>query len=126
MPIRLLVVDDDSAIHMMVDAVLGPGVGYRVTHARDGQEALDRARERCPDVILLDCRMPGMDGPSVLENLRAEPPTAAVPVIFLTGKSDPEEVRSLLAQGATGVIAKPFHPADLQAHIEAILSQPDP
>jgi CheY-like chemotaxis protein len=68
--------------------------------------------------------MPGMDGPSVLETLRAEPATAAIPVIFLTGRSEPEEVRSLLAQGADGVISKPFHPADLQAQIEAILSQP--
>jgi CheY-like chemotaxis protein len=124
MPIRLLVVDDDPAIHMMVDAVLVPAIGYGVVHAHDGRDALDQAREHLPDVILLDYVMPGMDGPSVLETLRAEPATAAIPVIFLTGRSEPEEVRSLLAQGADGVISKPFHPADLQAQIEAILSQP--
>jgi CheY-like chemotaxis protein len=65
--------------------------------------------------------MPDMDGPAVLESLLAAPETASIPVIFLTGKSEPEDVRDLIARGAKGVIPKPFRPTELQVQIEAIL-----
>jgi two-component system OmpR family response regulator len=119
---QLLVVDDDPAIHMIVDAVLDPDSGFEVAHAHGGEEALTLTRDMQPDVVILDHVMPGMDGPSVLEKLRAEPTTAGIPVIFLTGRSEPEIARSLIARGAKGVITKPFHPAELQAQIEAILA----
>ena len=124
MLMRLLVVDDDPAIHMIVDAVLSPDAGFEIAHASDGQEALALVAELPPDVVLLDHMMPGLDGPSVLERLRAEPATAEIPVIFLTGKSEPEVVRSLLEQGARAVITKPFHPAELRAQIEILLARP--
>ena len=122
MQMQLLVVDDDPAIHMIVDAVLRPDSCFEVAHAHGGREALVLATEMELDVIILDHTMPDLDGPSVLEKLRAEPATAEIPVIFLTGKSEPEIVRSLIAQGARGVITKPFHPAELRAQIEAILA----
>jgi CheY-like chemotaxis protein len=121
MPTRLLIVDDDPAIHLMVEAVLGTAGGFEVSHAHGGRDALVQAVQTLPDVILLDHVMPDMDGPAVLENLLASPQTASIPVIFLTGKSKLEDVRRLIAQGAKGVIPKPFRPTELQVQIEAIL-----
>jgi len=119
---QVLVVDDDPAIHMIVGAVLTSDSGFEVAHAHGGREALTLATEMVPDVIILDHEMPDLDGPSVLEKLRAAPVTAEIPVIFLTGKSEPEILGSLITRGAKGVITKPFHPAELRAQIKTILA----
>ena len=140
MLMRLLVVDDDPAIHiigwivtagdhdpaihMIVEAVLTVDAGFEIAHANNGHEALSTVAELMPDVVLLDHVMPDLNGLEVLQKLRAEPATAEIPVIFLTGKSDPEVLRSLLDQGARAVITKPFHPAELRGQIETMLARP--
>lgn len=122
---RILLVDDDPAIHMIVSAVLRPEDDYLIVHAHCGADALDAVAAGLPDLILLDQMMPDLDGPEVLERLRNTPGMgpATVPVIFLTAKSDPEEVQEMLALGAIGVIAKPFDPTGLRAEIERLVCE---
>ena len=92
---QLLLVDDDIAFLKMMQTWLG--TKYRVAAARSGAQALSYLSERTVDLILLDYEMPLMDGPKVLETLRSKPKTADIPVIFLTGRNDPESVRSVMS-----------------------------
>lgn len=92
---QILLVDDDITFLKMMQKWLG--TKYRVAAARSGPQALSYLAEHTVDLILLDYEMPLMDGPKVLEAVRSKPKTANVPVIFLTGKSDPESVRSVMS-----------------------------
>ncbi|MDO9141845.1 MAG: response regulator, partial [Methylobacter sp.] len=97
--------------------------GYQVIICSSGQQALDTVGDFAPDLILLDVMMPGMDGPATLQKLRANPPTASIPVIFLTAKVQPNEVAQYQALGALNVIAKPFDPMTLAAQVQKIWDQ---
>jgi CheY-like chemotaxis protein len=81
--IDVLVVDDDPAVHDVLAATLGKE-GYRITHAKDGIEALHLMRTQPPDIVTLDVMMPKMDGWSVLGVMKSEPALAHIPVIMLT------------------------------------------
>ena len=76
-----------------------------------------------PDLILLDVMMPGLSGPSTLERLRADPATAAVPVIFMTAKVQPHEIAEYKTLGALDVIPKPFDPVTLADTVKSIWSR---
>jgi CheY-like chemotaxis protein len=108
--LRVLIVDDHPTMRSAVRAMLGDGV--EVDEAADGRTALEAARLRPPDVMLLDLNLPIMDGREVLEALRADPCTAAIRVIVVTASG--EECRAaVLRWGAHGYLEKPFDPADL-------------
>ena len=92
---QLLLVDDDITFLKMMQKWLG--TQYRVVAARSGMQALGYLAEHTVDLILLDYEMPLMDGPKVLEAVRSKPQTANIPVIFLTGKSDPESVKNVMS-----------------------------
>ena len=92
---QILLVDDDITFLKMMQKWLG--TKYRVAAARSGPQALSYLAEHTVDLILLDYEMPLMDGPKVLEAVRSKPKTVNIPVIFLTGKSDPESVRSVMS-----------------------------
>ena len=94
-----------------------------VVLAASGAEGLERAASEQPDVILLDVMMPGMDGPTTLAELRAQPNTSNIPVIFITAKVEKHEVERYLALGAVGVISKPFDPLKLPREIQQILER---
>jgi CheY-like chemotaxis protein len=119
---RILVVDDDPAMLLVASIALQEGGGHEVLVATGGLEAIESARRNLPDAILMDFVLDDIDGPDVLRNLRSGERTGAIPVIFHTAKSDPSDVRNLMALGAKGVIGKPCNPADLPAEIEKILS----
>ena len=110
---RVLYVDDDADIReiatMSLD--LNPSIETRI--AGSGKEALQIAREWQPDLILLDVMMPEMDGPSVLAELRQAPATDQITVVFMTARTQPQEVSHFISLGAEGVIAKPFDPMAL-------------
>jgi len=110
---RILYVDDEPSISQVAILVLQKIGGFDVLACTSGQEALDQAEDFQPELLLLDVMMPEMDGPATLERLRAMPVTANVPVIFMTGRTRPEDLMSLKALGAIDVIAKPFDPAVL-------------
>ena len=105
----VLAVDDTPANLDILSAILRDD--YKVKVARDGPKALDLAkREPKPDVILLDIMMPGLSGYEVCEQLKADPETSSIPVIFITAKTEIEDEQRGLALGAVDYITKPFHP----------------
>jgi CheY-like chemotaxis protein len=117
---RILYVEDEPDIQAVAKLALEMVGGFQVMICSGGQEALDKVASFAPDLILLDVMMPGMDGPTTLQNLRADPVIAAIPVIFLTAKVQPSEVVRYQALGALSVIAKPFDPMTLAAQVREI------
>ena len=115
---RILVVDDDPA----VTSVLRRGLsyeGFAVETAGSGAEALAAARERYPDLVILDVMMPEMDGFAVLERLRAA--DAHLPVLLLTAKDTTADEVAGLHRGADDYVVKPFEFDVLVAHVRALL-----
>jgi two-component system, cell cycle response regulator DivK len=96
--------------------------GYRMVAAADGIEALQRAREDRPSVVLLDVRMPGMTGTQVMQALKQDRRFGAVPIVALTAHALPTERDVFLAQGFDAVISKPCLPEDLIQVVERLLS----
>jgi DNA-binding response OmpR family regulator len=127
----VLYVDDDPDISAIVEATLCAMAGFVVCTAASGERAIELAADWRPDLILMDVVMPGLDGPSTLQRMRATESIAAIPVVFLSAKLMPSEVREFLQLGALGVIGKPFDPrrlcadlADLWRRAEAARSIP--
>ena len=114
---RILVVDDESRIRRFVRMNLDLE-GYDVIEAADGLEALARARDEIPDLVLLDVMMPDMDGFETLERLRS---VSSVPVIMLTAKGDEDDRVRGLDLGADDYVTKPFSPRELLSRIRAVL-----
>ena len=95
--------------------------GYDVTEASDGVEAMERVRERRPDIILLDVMMPRMDGWQVLKALKDDPEFSDVPVVMLTAKvQDQDQIRGW-SSGAAEYITKPFSPLSLSQVLDDVL-----
>lgn len=117
---RILYAEDEPDIQAVAKLALELLGGFQVQICANGQEALQTARDFMPDLILLDVMMPGMDGPSTLGHLRADPATAGIPVIFLTAKVQLDEVVYYQSLGALNVIAKPFDPMALAAQVRQI------
>jgi CheY-like chemotaxis protein len=110
----ILVVDDDGPILLLMRSVLRE-FGFDPVGAASGPQAIDEARRRTPDLILLDRNMPGMSGDEVLRAMRSEPALGAVPILILSGEPiEPDELRAL---GANGAVLKPF---DVTALVDTI------
>lgn len=120
-PRHLLLVDDDADIREVARAGLEALAGWRVSVADSGGEALSAVAADPPDAILLDVMMPGLDGPATLERLKADESTSAIPVILLTAKVQPAELRRFSTLGVADVIAKPFDPMTLHERVERAL-----
>jgi putative two-component system response regulator len=117
----VLAVDDTPANLDILGTILRDD--YKVKVARDGSKALDLAkREPKPDVILLDIMMPGLSGYEVCEQLKADPETSSIPVIFITAKTEIEDEQRGLALGAVDYITKPFHPDIVRARLSRHLA----
>jgi DNA-binding response OmpR family regulator/DNA-binding CsgD family transcriptional regulator len=114
----VLIVDDvPDNLAVLHDAL--DESGYTVLVALDGVTALERAVRARPDVILLDAVMPGMDGFEVARRLRADPRTAATPIIFMTGLTETEHVVAAFAAGGTDYVTKPIRAREVIARIHA-------
>jgi len=100
----VLVVEDSKLLRTNSERILKKA-GYLVVTAIDGMEALTVARESRPDLILLDMMLPKLDGPSVLQALKADPATARIPVVVVTGLSQKNEEK-LLKAGAAAFVEK--------------------
>ncbi len=120
---QVFYVDDDEDIRAIVEFALEDEAGVALTLCASGAEALVKAQQSPPALILLDVMMPEQDGPATLAQLRALPGTARTPVVFVTAKVQPEEVQALLALGAQDVVAKPFDALSLPARVRALLEQ---
>lgn len=117
---HLLCAEDDPDMRMILEVALETIGGWRVTMCADGEEALAAARADRPDLLLLDASMPGIDGPSTLALLKADPELADIPVVFVTGQAAPHDVEAFLAAGALAVFMKPFNPMELPARLRAV------
>ncbi|EYR63598.1 chemotaxis protein CheY [Actinotalea ferrariae CF5-4] len=113
----ILVVDDEPDIRELIRLSLERLGGHRVVACASGAEALGRLPEEPVDGVLLDVRMPGMDGPEVLAALRRTPAGADVPVVFLTASVLEVQMADLRALDVRGVVRKPFDPLALPAEV---------
>jgi len=122
---RILMVEDEPDIQAVAQIALETVGGLQVEMCSSGQEALDRVLACAPDLILMDVMMPGLDGLSTLQTLRANPETAGFPVIFMTAKVQSHEIARFIDLGAIGVIAKPFDPMTLASTIRSLWEKED-
>jgi len=122
---RILIVDDDPEVVELLQVIL-TGAGYTTLTASTGEEALTKAQQSTPDLIILDLLLPEANGFTVCEHLRRHPATASVPIMILTGL--PGELPRLAAgeAGADAYVRKPFEIQELVSQVAALLLQSQP
>jgi DNA-binding response OmpR family regulator/DNA-binding CsgD family transcriptional regulator len=114
----VLIVDDvPDNLSLLHDAL--DEAGHTVLVALDGPSAIARAQQARPDVVLLDALMPGMDGFEVARRLKADPATAAIPIIFMTALTETEHVVAAFGAGGVDYVTKPIEPRQVLARIAA-------
>jgi two-component system, OmpR family, response regulator len=120
---KVLIVDDDPAITRIARFCLERIGKWQVVAASIGRDAVDFAVNEKPDLILLDVRLPDMDGPSILSKLRLQDETRNIPVILMTARVQDEEVAEYRDLDILGLISKPFDPLTLSSDIRGICSR---
>ncbi|HEX6289158.1 MAG TPA: response regulator [Herpetosiphonaceae bacterium] len=116
----ILVVEDNPDNMYVLDHLL-TRKGYTVQQAVGGEEALEQIRRHQPALVLMDMQMPGMDGYTVVRELRRQPELVGLPVIAVTASSMPGDREQTLAAGCTDYVAKPINPRELMQLIEHYL-----
>ena len=116
----MLVVDDEQDLVEMIGLNLERN-GYAVLSAYDGPTALELARKRKPDLIVLDLMIPGVEGTEVARRLRGDASTEAIPIIMLTARTEETDVVVGLSMGADDYVTKPFSMKVLMARVKAVL-----
>ncbi|MCG2786659.1 MAG: response regulator [Anaerolineae bacterium] len=122
MPEKILIIDDDLDTLRLVGMMLQKQ-GFQIIAASNGQQGLDLALAEIPSLILLDVMMPQMDGYEVARHLRANPKTVDIPILMFTAKSQLDDKVTGFEAGADDYLTKPTHPAELQAHVKALLAR---
>ena len=117
---KILVADDERDIRELIGFTLR-FAGFDVVLTADGFEAIEKARMEQPDLILLDVRMPKITGYEVCRQLKENPITSAIPIVFLSAKGQEGEIKQGLASGAVEYIVKPFAPDDLTNQVKDVL-----
>jgi len=118
MAVKVLVVDDEKSVRDLLQSFL-QGTGYQAITASNGEEAIELARSESPNAILLDVKMPGINGVETCRRLRAEEQTRYIPVIMVTafGTTETEATNA----GADDLINKPFNLTDLAFRVKSLL-----
>ena len=122
MPKKILLVDDSSTVLMMEQMILSHG-RYELRTARDGEEAVVRARADQPDLILLDIVMPKMDGLETLRTLRGDGLTQHIPVIMVTTRSEAQSMETGYLRGCNDYVTKPVNGSELLAKVRNLLGE---
>lgn len=122
---RILVVEDDEPIVRLLERYL-TSVGFAVHSETRGARALRYAAANKPDLVILDLRLPDVDGMEVCERLRALYQSWMVPIMMLTGLDSSQDRARGLSSGADAYVTKPFEPAALLSVIETLLGKIDP
>ena len=117
---KILVVDDDRMSRLLLNTILSR-ISYRVSEAFDGNDCLDKAESFCPDLILMDVGMPGMDGLDVTRLLKNNDDTKNIPVMIISGHDDLEERVRAVEAGAEDFLPKPVEQTILKAKIKSLL-----
>ena len=117
---KILIVEDHSDMRELVRLILG-SLDYVPIVASHGQECLEKAIAEKPQLIIMDMRMPVMDGWEAAKVLRANPDTKNIPILATTALFRPDEIKTCLEAGCNGYIVKPFSCLDLQTKIRKLL-----
>lgn len=118
---KLLCADDEPDLRTILELALSIDPGFDVEIVASGTELLKRAALGQYDAFLLDGMMPGLDGYETCRLLKDDPATASIPVVFLTAKTQQDEMRRALALGAAACLVKPFDPLTLATDLRAAL-----
>lgn len=121
----VLVIDDDESISKIVRPILFAH-GYSVLAATTGEDGLQIAKKQKPDLILLDVILPGIKGREVCARLKEDPDTKNIPVVFLTAKDSPEDLRAEKEVGSSGHLTKPVNAKTLIEMIQSVLGAKKP
>lgn len=119
---KVLVIDDDLVVEKLVTTLL-QSRSYNVITASDGVKGLEKAKNECPDLILLDIVMPIMDGYEVCDELKKDKDTKEIPIIMLTSEESREAIKSAYQAGANDYIVKPIILTMLLTKIDKFLSK---
>jgi pilus assembly protein CpaE len=122
MPEKILIVDDDAETLRLIGMML-ERQGFIVASLNNGKQAVDIAKTEKPDLIVLDVMMPDMDGYEVTRLIRVEPSLMDIPILMFTAKSQVNDKVIGYEAGVDDYLTKPVHPAELVAHIRALLSR---
>jgi phosphate regulon transcriptional regulator PhoB len=120
MAATVLVVDDEKDLVDLIKYHLEKE-GLKCLEARDGETALQLAKERIPDLVVLDLMLPGLDGLEICRKLRKDPKTSSIAIIMLTAKAEEVDRIVGLEMGADDYMVKPFSPRELVARVKAVL-----
>ena len=120
-PLVLVAEDDEDILALVVFDLQDEG--YEVLTARNGEDAIALARERRPDLVVLDVAMPGLDGYEVTRRLRADAATSGTPVVLLTARAQVRDVIEGFEAGANDYVTKPFRPDELRTRLHAVLGR---
>jgi DNA-binding response OmpR family regulator len=121
---RILVADDDPIILRLLEVNLGLE-GFEVETASRGEEAITKAKESKPDLILLDVMMPGITGWEVVGRLKEDRDTAGIPVVFLSARTGEHDRRRGEELGVAAYVTKPFDPAELATLLRRLTGDDD-
>jgi DNA-binding response OmpR family regulator len=121
----VLIIEDEPDIVRLLTHYLEQE-RFRVRSASTGSDGLHAAREHPPDVVILDVMLPALDGYEVCKRLRAQPPTANVPILMLTARGDEAEKIVGLELGADDYVTKPFSPKEIVARVKALMRRSTP
>lgn len=119
---RILIADDDEGLRHLLRLVLSRE-GYEVIEAADGSEALARAYDSNPSLVLLDVMMPGVDGYDVCRKLRSDQRTHRLPIVFVTAIDDIKQRNETLKLGADDCINKPIGPRELVNRVRSVMER---
>lgn len=122
MPEKILIVDDDMETLRLVGMML-QRQGYEIAAANTGELALETAVKVKPSLIILDVVMPGMDGYQIARELRKNPLCTHIPILMFTAKNQMGDKIAGFGAGADDYLTKPVHPAELNAHVKALLDR---
>lgn len=122
MPRKVLIVDDEPHMLRVTELSLKKG-GYGLVIGRNGREAIELATREKPDLIVMDVNMPELDGLAALQQLKASPDTASIPVIMLTVRGHALTRQQAEASGSAVFLTKPFSPTQLLGEVRRILGE---
>jgi len=117
---KVLLVDDSNTVLLMEKMILAKGP-YELVTARDGVEAVAKAKSEMPDIILLDVMMPNLDGLSACAAIRSNPDTAHIPIVMVTTRGEEHNIETAFRNGCNDYVTKPINGLELLTKLQNIL-----